>query len=57
MKIVLVRFEVLTAVDVKTAVLWIVAGALMMEALRTSETLVNLYLSTRRCNPEDSHQK
>jgi hypothetical protein len=33
-----------------------VAGqALMMEALQTSETLVNLYQSTWRYNPEDSH--
>jgi hypothetical protein len=29
--------------------------ALMMEATRTSETLVNFYQSTRRYNPEDSH--
>jgi hypothetical protein len=29
--------------------------ALMMEAVRTSETLVNFYQTTRRCNPEDSH--
>jgi hypothetical protein len=29
--------------------------ALMMEAARTSETLVNLYLTTRRYTPEDSH--
>jgi hypothetical protein len=28
---------------------------LMMEAARTSETLVNFYQTTRRCNPEDSH--
>jgi hypothetical protein len=27
----------------------------MMEAARTSETLVNFYQTTRRCNPEDSH--
>jgi hypothetical protein len=30
-------------------------GALMMEAARTSETLVNFYQTTRRYNPEDSH--
>jgi hypothetical protein len=30
-------------------------GALMMEAARTSETLVNLCQTTRRYNPEDSH--
>jgi hypothetical protein len=29
--------------------------ALMMEAVRTSETLLNSYQSTRRYNPEDSH--
>jgi hypothetical protein len=29
--------------------------ALMMEAARTSETLVNFYQTTRRYNPEDSH--
>jgi hypothetical protein len=29
--------------------------ALMMEAARTSETLVNFYKTTRCCNPEDSH--
>jgi hypothetical protein len=29
--------------------------ALMMEAARTSETLVNIYQTTRRYNPEDSH--
>jgi hypothetical protein len=29
--------------------------ALMMEAARTSETLLNLCQTTRRYNPEDSH--
>jgi hypothetical protein len=29
--------------------------ALMMEAARTSKTLVNFYQTTRRYNPEDSH--
>jgi hypothetical protein len=29
--------------------------ALMMEAERTSEMLVNFHLTTRRYNPEDSH--
>jgi hypothetical protein len=29
--------------------------ALMLEATRTSETLVNFYQTTRRYNPEDSH--
>jgi hypothetical protein len=28
---------------------------LMMEAARTSETVVNFYQITRRYNPEDSH--
>jgi hypothetical protein len=28
---------------------------LMMEAARSSETLVNFYQTTRRYNPEDSH--
>jgi hypothetical protein len=31
------------------------AIALMMEAARTSETLVNFYQTTRRYNPEGSH--
>jgi hypothetical protein len=30
-------------------------SALMMEATRTSETLVNFYQTTQRYNPEDSH--
>jgi hypothetical protein len=29
--------------------------AVMMEAARTSEMLVNFYQTTRRYNPEDSH--
>jgi hypothetical protein len=29
--------------------------ALMMEAVNSSETLVNFYQTTRRYNPEDSH--
>jgi hypothetical protein len=28
---------------------------LMLEAVRTSETLANFYQTTRRYNPEDSH--
>jgi hypothetical protein len=35
------------------AIFWVIA--LMMEAVRTSETLVNFYQTTRRYNPEDSH--
>jgi hypothetical protein len=34
------------------AVFWV---ALMMEAARNSETLVNVYQTIRRYNPEDSH--
>jgi hypothetical protein len=39
------------------AVFWVVAPyiALMMEAARTSEALVNFYQTTWRYNPEDSH--
>jgi hypothetical protein len=37
----------------KMAVFW--AIALMMEAARTSETLVNFFQTTRCYNPEDSH--
>jgi hypothetical protein len=33
----------------------LLAIALMMEAARTSEMLVNFYQTTRRYNPEDSH--
>jgi hypothetical protein len=32
-----------------------ILNSLMMEAARTSETLVNFYQTTRRYNPEDSH--
>jgi hypothetical protein len=53
-------FEVFTAVSMKIAVFWVVAPcslaiALMMEAARTSETLVNFYQTTRSYNPEDSN--
>jgi hypothetical protein len=48
-------FEVLTAVGTKMAVFWAAMVALMMEAARSSETLVNFYQTTRRYNPEDSH--
>jgi hypothetical protein len=42
-----VGFEVLTAVNTKIAVFWVVAP--------TFETLANFYQTTRRYNPEDSH--
>jgi hypothetical protein len=47
-----VGVEVLTAVGTKMAVVWVVAPcslamiALMMEAARSSETLVNFYQTT-----------
>jgi hypothetical protein len=44
-----VGFEVLTAVSMK------IAGCRLMEAARTSETLVNFYQTTRYYNPEDSN--
>jgi hypothetical protein len=54
-----VGFEVFKAAIMKMAVFWVVApcnlGALIMEAARTSEMLVNFYQITRRCNPEDGH--
>jgi hypothetical protein len=53
--------EVLAAVSIKMAVFWVVAACrlvtLMMEAVQTSEALVNLYQSTLRYNPGDSHLK
>jgi hypothetical protein len=42
--------EVLTASTIRALII-----TLMMEAIWTSETLVNLYHSTLRYNPEDSH--
>jgi hypothetical protein len=61
----------LSLYTVKMAVFWVVASCilvevyqrfrgtcclhLMMEAERTSETLVNFYQTIRRYNPEDSH--
>jgi hypothetical protein len=49
-----VGIEALTAVSMKMAVFW-VGDALMMEAARTSETLVNFYQTTRCYKSEDSH--
>jgi hypothetical protein len=45
----------------KMAVFWVVAPcslvevARKVEAVRSSETAVNVYQTTRRCNPEDNH--
>jgi hypothetical protein len=43
----------------KMVLFWVVAPcgliALKMEAVQTSETSVNSYQSTRRCNPADGH--
>jgi hypothetical protein len=52
--------SVANLVIVMMAVFWVVAPcrraiALMMEAAKTSETLVNFYQITRRYNPEDSN--
>jgi hypothetical protein len=48
-----VRFQVLTAASMKITVFWDVAScsliAVMMEAVSTSETLINFY-KTARCN-------
>jgi hypothetical protein len=61
----IVGFEVLTAANVKMAVFWVAVPCslvdglamivLMMEAASTSQTSVNLYHTTRRYKPEDSH--
>jgi hypothetical protein len=64
-----VGFEVLTALSMKMAVFWVVAQCSLVEVyqrfrgpcclhpsiIRTSETLVNFYQTTRRYNPEDRH--
>jgi hypothetical protein len=54
------RLQVLTAASMKVTVFWDIAPyslmiALMMEAVSTSETSVNLYQTARRNIPEDSH--
>jgi hypothetical protein len=67
----LLGIEVLTEASMKVSIFWVVAslvevyrrfrgacclqGPLMMEAASTSETSVNFYQTTRRCNPEDTH--
>jgi hypothetical protein len=40
--------------DVRTASIIRAINALMLEAVRTSETSVNFNVTTRRYNPEDS---
>jgi hypothetical protein len=54
-----VGVEVLTTVNTELVVFLDVAPcsliALMMEAVRTSETLVNLYQTTWRYKPDNSH--
>jgi hypothetical protein len=61
-----VGFEVLTAVRTKMAVFWVVAACCLVVVLQSlsgpcclhrqgDETLVNVYHTTRRYNPEDSH--
>jgi hypothetical protein len=61
------RHDILSYTVMKTATFWVVtpsrpsdvsiirAIALIMEAAITSATSANLYQSTRRNNPEDSH--
>jgi hypothetical protein len=61
-------FELLMMVSTKNVVRWIVApcclvltnvsevlAALMVEAAKTSETLINFYQTARRYNPADIH--
>jgi hypothetical protein len=47
----------LSTMDVKLCVIWSSHGEqyVMMEAVRSSETLVNIYQTTRGSIPEDSH--
>jgi hypothetical protein len=47
--------EVYQVSEVLAASIIRVMIALMMEAASTSETFVNYFLITWRCNPEDSH--
>jgi hypothetical protein len=53
--VIVVGFEILTTAIVKMAVFWVVMPCslsivLMMEAASTSETLLNLYQTTRHYN-------
>jgi hypothetical protein len=52
-----IRLRVLEYIDVSTYVnvMFLTAIALMMEAISTSETSVDIYQTTRRNIPEDSH--
>jgi hypothetical protein len=58
------RFQAFTAMRIKLAVFWDVALCsvadiylLMMEAVSSPETPLNIYHTTRRNIPEDSHLK
>jgi hypothetical protein len=51
----MMRFEVLTAASMRIGCLLGCCDRLMMEATSTSETSVNIYQTTRRNSPEDSH--
>jgi hypothetical protein len=59
-QLIFIRFR--TEKELSPSERWLSSGlprglliALMMEAARTSETLVTFYQTTRRYNPEDSH--
>jgi hypothetical protein len=49
------RYVVLSTFTSVSEVLFMSLIALMMEAANTSETLLNLYLTTWRYSPKDSH--
>jgi hypothetical protein len=53
----LVRFQVLTAANMKMIVFWdiVPSSVVMMEAVSTSETSVNFYQTIRRNIPKDRH--
>jgi hypothetical protein len=50
----IISFAIRIIQNLKMAVFWVMI-ALMMEAVQTSETSVNLYQSTRLYNPEYDH--